>query len=49
MSHAAYVLSAWGVTAVAIAAYAAFLRLRGQRLLRRARASRIDNTGTEED
>ena len=46
MSHAAYVLSAWGVTVVAIAAYAASLRLRGRRLLRRARDGEIDSAGT---
>ena len=49
MSHAAYVLSAWGVTVVAIAAYAASLRLRGQRLQRRARAGGIDSAGTGEE
>ena len=49
MSHAAYVLSAWGVTVVAIAAYAASLRLRGRRLLRRARAGGIDGAVTGEE
>ena len=49
MSHAVYVLGAWGVTVAAIAVYAASLRLRGQRLLRRARASRIDSAGTDEE
>ena len=49
MSHAAYVLSAWGVTVIAIAVYAASLRLRGQRLLRRARASAIDGAGNGEE
>ncbi len=49
MSHAAYVLSAWGVTVVAIAAYTASLRLRGRRLLRRARAGGIDGAGTGEE
>ena len=49
MSHAAYVLSAWGVTVVALAVYAASLRLRGQRLLRRARASRIDSAGADDE
>ena len=34
------------VTRRAIAVYAASLRLRGRRLLRRVRASRIDNAGT---
>ena len=38
MSHASYVLSAWGVVLVAVGLYAASLRLRGRRLLRRARA-----------
>jgi heme exporter protein CcmD len=38
MSHAAYVLSAWGVTVAAIGIYTVSLRLRGRRLLRRARA-----------
>ena len=38
MSQASYVLSAWGVTLAAIGLYAAALRLRGQRLLRRSRA-----------
>ncbi|MCY4421707.1 MAG: heme exporter protein CcmD [Acidimicrobiaceae bacterium] len=49
MSHAAYVLGAWGVTAVAIAVYAASLRLRGRRLLRRARAGRIGSDSTDEE
>ena len=43
MSHAAYVLSAWGVTVIAIGLYAAALRVRGQRLLRRSRAEQSDN------
>ncbi len=46
MSHAAYVLSAWGVTVAAIAVYAVSLRLRGRRLLRRARIDRA-RTGEE--
>ncbi|MYB04290.1 MAG: heme exporter protein CcmD [Acidimicrobiaceae bacterium] len=49
MSHAAYVLSAWGVTVAAVAVYTASLRLRGQRLLRRARAGTIDSAGTDEE
>ena len=49
MSHAVYVLGAWGVTVAAIAVYAASLRLRGQRLLRRARASRIGSDSTDEE
>ena len=43
MSHAAYVLSAWGVTVVVIGLYAAALRLRGQRLLRRVRAEQSND------
>lgn len=46
MSHAAYVLSAWGVTVAAIAVYTVSLRLRGRRLLRRARIDRA-RTGEE--
>ena len=42
MSHAAYVLTAWGVTLAAIGLYVATLRLRGQRLLRRVRAEQSD-------
>ena len=38
MSQAGYVLSAWGVTLAAGGLYAVALRLRGRRLLRRARA-----------
>ena len=38
MSHVVYVLTAWGVTLAAIGLYAAALRVRGQRLLRRVRA-----------
>ncbi|MCY3643928.1 MAG: heme exporter protein CcmD [Acidimicrobiaceae bacterium] len=49
MSHAAFVLSAWGVTVAAIAVYAVSLRLRGQRLMRRARAGTIDRAGTDEE
>lgn len=49
MSHAAYVLSAWGVTVAAVAVYTASLRLRGRRLMRRARAGRIDGAGTGEE
>ena len=49
MSHAAYVLSAWGVTVAAITVYTVSLRLRGQRLLRRARDSTIDSAGTDEE
>ena len=42
MSHAAYVLAAWGVTLAAIGLYVGALRLRGQRLLRRVRADQSD-------
>lgn len=49
MSHAAYVLGAWGVTAAATAAYAVSLRLRGRRLLRRARASATNSAGADEE
>ena len=49
MSHAAYVLGAWGVTLAAMAVYTASLRLRGQRLVRRVRDSTIDRAGTGEE
>ena len=42
MSNAGFVLGAWGVTLIAIGVYAAALRLRGQRLLRRVRAEQND-------
>ena len=38
MSHAGYVLGAWGVTLAAVGVYAAGLVVRGRRLVRRARA-----------
>ncbi len=37
MSHAGYVLGAWGATLAAVGVYAAVLMTRGRRLLRRAR------------
>ena len=43
MSQAGYVLSAWGVTLAAGGLYAVGLRLRGRRLLRRARAEQSDD------
>lgn len=49
MSHAAFVLSAWGVTVAAVAVYTVSLRRRGQRLLRRARDGRIDSAGADEE
>ena len=49
MRHAAYVLSAWGVTVAAVAAYAGLLRFRGQRLLRRARAGRTASARSGEE
>ncbi len=43
MSQAGYVLSAWGVTLAAGGLYAVALRLRGRRLLRRARAEQSND------
>ena len=43
MSQAGYVLSAWGVTLAAGGLYAVALRLRGRRLLRRARAEQSED------
>ena len=43
MSQAGYVLSAWGVTLAAGGLYAVVLRLRGRRLLRRARAEQSND------
>ena len=39
MSHASYVLGAWGVTLGAGAVYVASLLVRGRRLVRRARSA----------
>ena len=39
MSHACYVLGAWGVTLAAVGVYTAGLLIRGRRLVRRARAA----------
>ena len=39
MSHAVYVLGAWGVTLAAVGVYAAGLIVRGRRLVSRARSS----------
>jgi len=49
MSHAAYVLIAWGAPVAPVPVYPASLRLRGRRLLRRARDSTIDSAGTDEE
>ena len=43
MSHACYVLGAWGVTLAAVGVYMASLIVRGRRLLRRARAKAGEN------
>ena len=43
MSHAAYVLLAWGATLVVVGLYAAALKLRGWRLLRRVQSADGDD------
>ncbi len=43
MSQVGYVAAAWGVTLAATGLYAVALRLRGRRLLRRARALGSDD------
>ena len=45
MSHACYVLGAWGVTLAAVGVYAAGLMVRGRRLVRRARSASGDDEG----
>ncbi|MCY4175928.1 MAG: heme exporter protein CcmD [Acidimicrobiaceae bacterium] len=37
MSHACYVLGAWGVTLASVALYAVTLMIRGRRMMRRLR------------
>ena len=43
VSQVGYVAAAWGVTLAATGSYAVALRLRGRRLLRRARALGSDD------
>ena len=43
MSQVGYVAAAWGVTLVAVGLYAAALRTRGHRLMRRVRSANDDS------